>query len=53
MNVKNGMRPVHPGEVLRGELDELGLSANALSKALGVTREPGDDDPEWPAERER
>ncbi|MXY39161.1 MAG: HigA family addiction module antidote protein [Rhodospirillaceae bacterium] len=36
MNVKNGMRPVHPGEVLRGELDELGLSANALSKALGV-----------------
>ena len=36
MNVKNGMRPVHPGEVLRDELDELGLSANALSKALGV-----------------
>ena len=30
------MRPVHPGEVLREELDELGLSANALSKALGV-----------------
>ena len=36
MNAKNGMRPVHPGEVLREELDELGLSANALSKALGV-----------------
>ena len=36
MNAKNGMRPVHPGEVLRDELDELGLSANALSKALGV-----------------
>ena len=36
MNTKNGMRPVHPGEVLRDELDELGLSANALSKALGV-----------------
>lgn len=36
MNVKNGMRPVHPGEVLRDELDELGLSANALSKALDV-----------------
>ena len=36
MSVKNGMRPVHPGEVLRDELDELGLSANALSKALGV-----------------
>ena len=36
MYAKNGMRPVHPGEVLRDELDELGLSANALSKALGV-----------------
>ena len=36
MNARNGMRPVHPGEVLREELDELGLSANALSKALGV-----------------
>ena len=36
MNAKHGMRPVHPGKVLRDELDELGLSANALSKALGV-----------------
>ena len=36
MNAKNGMKPVHPGEVLRDELDELGLSDNALSKALGV-----------------
>ena len=36
MGAKNGMRAVHPGEVLRDELDELGLSANALSKALGV-----------------
>ncbi len=36
MNAGNGMRPVHPGEILRGELDEIGLSANALSKALGV-----------------
>ena len=33
---RNGMRPVHPGEILREELDTLGLSANALSKALGV-----------------
>ncbi len=34
---KNGMRPVHPGEVLREEyLIPLGLSANALSKALNV-----------------
>ena len=30
------MRPVHPGEVLGEELDELGLSANALAKALDV-----------------
>ena len=36
MNARNGMRPVHPGEILREELEELGLSANALSKALGV-----------------
>ena len=36
MNVRSGMRPVHPGEILREELDMLGLSANTLSKALGV-----------------
>lgn len=34
---KNGMRPVHPGEVLREEyLVPLGLSVNALAKALNV-----------------
>ncbi len=36
MNIRNGMKAVHPGEILRDELDKLGLSANALSKALGV-----------------
>ena len=36
MNAKNGMRPVHPSEVLREELEALGVSANALSKALDV-----------------
>ena len=36
MNTSNGMRPVHPGEMLREELETLGLSANALSKELGV-----------------
>ena len=45
MDPKNGMRPVHPGEILREELDVLGLSANGLSKALGVPvnrpRRPG------------
>jgi addiction module HigA family antidote len=35
--IKNGMRPVHPGEVLREDyLKPLGMSANALSKALHV-----------------
>jgi addiction module HigA family antidote len=34
---KNGMRPVHPGEILREDfLVPLGLSANGLSKALHV-----------------
>ena len=36
MSVNNGMRPVHPGEILGEELEEIGLSANALAKALGV-----------------
>ena len=36
MTVRNGMRPVHPGEILREELQELGMSANALAKALDV-----------------
>lgn len=34
---KNGMRPVHPGEVLREDyLIPLNMSANALAKALNV-----------------
>ena len=34
---KNGMRPIHPGEVLREEfLVPLGLSAHALAVALRV-----------------
>jgi addiction module HigA family antidote len=34
---KNGMRPVHPGEVLREDyLVPLKMSANALAKALNV-----------------
>lgn len=35
--VKNGMRPVHPGEVLREEyLVPLGMSVNALATALRI-----------------
>ena len=34
---KNGMRPVHPGEVLREDyLKPLSVSANAWAKALSV-----------------
>ncbi len=34
--IKNGMPPVHPGEILREELEELGLSAKAIARELGV-----------------
>jgi antitoxin HigA-1 len=35
--LKNGMRPVHPGEVLKEDfLKPLGMSVNALAKALHV-----------------
>ena len=35
--IKNGMRPVHPGEILREDyLIPLGTNANALAKALNV-----------------
>ena len=36
MSFTNGMRPVHPGEILRDELDALGMSAIVLAKALGA-----------------
>lgn len=32
----NGMRPVHPGEVLREELEELEMSAKAFAAALHI-----------------
>lgn len=31
-----GMRPIHPGEILRDELSELGLSARGFARALGI-----------------
>jgi addiction module HigA family antidote len=41
---KNGMRPVHPGEVLREDyLVPLHMSANALAKALNVPAPPVND----------
>ena len=34
---KNGMRPIHPGEILKQEyLEPLGMSVNALAKCLKV-----------------
>ena len=36
--IKKGMRPIHPGEVLREDfLKPLEMSANALATKLGVT----------------
>ncbi len=39
MKARNGMTPVHPGEILKDELDDLGLSIDDLSQALGVGAE--------------
>ena len=37
MTIENGMRPIHPGEVLREEfLQPMGISAHALAMALHV-----------------
>ena len=36
MTVTNRMSPVHPGQILREEMDERNLSANALAQALDV-----------------
>ena len=37
MSIKNGMLPIHPGEVLREDyLVPLGMSANALAKRLHI-----------------
>ncbi len=33
---ENGMRPVHPGEVLREELEVLEMSAKAFASAMDV-----------------
>ena len=36
VTIKSGLNPVHPGEVLREELEYCGLSASALAKAMDV-----------------
>src|SRR5260370_42666242 len=40
MKGKNGLPPVHPGEIIREDiLPEVGLSVTAVAKALGVSRQ--------------
>ena len=40
MDRKNGLPPVHPGEILREDIfPEIGLSVTAVAKALGVSRQ--------------
>ena len=40
MKRKNGLPPVHPGEIIRDDiLAETGLSVTAAAKALGVSRQ--------------
>lgn len=34
--MRNKMRPIHPGEILREELEELEFSANAFARILSV-----------------
>jgi len=36
MSARNDMRPVHPGEVLRDEIDALEMSAKSLAQELDV-----------------
>ena len=40
MEKRNGLPPVHPGEIIREDiLPEAGLSASAAAKALGASRQ--------------
>ena len=40
MERKNGLPPVHPGEIIKGDiLPSVGLSVTAAAKALGVSRQ--------------
>jgi addiction module HigA family antidote len=36
MAQRRKLRPIHPGELLRDELDEIGVSLNELGRALRV-----------------
>jgi antitoxin HigA-1 len=34
--LKNQMKPIHPGEILKGELEELAMNPSSLAKVLMV-----------------
>ncbi len=36
MAIRNGMRPVHPGEVLREDIEAFGVTEDALARSLDV-----------------
>ena len=36
MKLKNGMPPVHPGEMLKEDLDEMGLTPETFAVKLGI-----------------
>ena len=44
---KSNPPPIHPGELLREELQEIGVSLNELGRALRVPNEPDQRDREW------
>ena len=47
------LRPIHPGELLQEQLEELGMSARALALRLGLAAEEGGYLPSnrWPPPR--
>lgn len=47
------MRPVHPGEVLRDEIDVLDVSAKALAQKLDVPPQPYYHHFTWSVRRNR
>ena len=43
------MRAVHPGEVLKGELEELGITPTEFARQIDVPPQPGYPDHRWQA----
>ena len=49
MDAKNGMRPVHPGEILRRRTGRARAVGQCVGKGAGCTGEPDHTDPARPA----